>query len=421
MHSVRAVDRQIPTIACWLLVLVRLAIGWHLMYEGLWKLQTQHTAAPWSAEGYLKNATGPFRDHFRDLTGDPNDLNWLNYNVMSNRWRDWETRFKGHYFGRTDSEANQALSEKLKRMLHGQESFAVKLENLPDSVASAVKENVIIKAKVAVGDGKTDERPVLWRDPDQKRLVVDGNLHLLPDELKKAKEFAPDDEPYVKALDDLFKQQSKLSYDERLAVLLKGDPERIGVLQKDAQGDVIENRIGEIDLYKQRIQRYEDKLRQSRQDFQWDHLNAVWKELQDQRRQLVGPVQALEAELKEEAEKLLTAAHLAHGPPREPMTQMRRINLQTMWALVIIGGLLIAGLFTRLASLAGAGLLMMFYLAMPPWPGTPPEIGIEHNFIVNKVLIEALVLLAFTVLPSGRWFGIDAVFGAMFGRWWRSA
>jgi uncharacterized membrane protein YphA (DoxX/SURF4 family) len=87
-----------------------------------------------------------------------------------------------------------------------------------------------------------------------------------------------------------------------------------------------------------------------------------------------------------------------------------------MYGLAIVGILLIAGLFTRLAALGGAGLLMMFYLAIPPWPGTPPEVGIEHNYIVNKVLIEAIACLAFVFLPSGRWFGIDAIGAALFGR-----
>jgi uncharacterized membrane protein YphA (DoxX/SURF4 family) len=131
-------------------------------------------------------------------------------------------------------------------------------------------------------------------------------------------------------------------------------------------------------------------------------------------------VQALETELKQDAEKLLSADQFARGPVPELMTPIRQLNLQTMWGLTIIGGLLIAGLFTRFASLAGAGLLMMFYLAIPPLPGTPPEAGPEHNFIVNKVLVESLALLAFAALPSGRWFGIDALFGAIF-RWRKAA
>lgn len=389
-------------------MLVRLAIGWHLMYEGLWKLQTQHTTTPWSAEGYLKNATGPMRGYFRDLTGDPNDLKWLDYGVMSAKWNDWQQRFNDHFFAAGDtSEATQAAKAKLEQMLHGNASYSIKLDKLPD----AIQNKVLVKVKV-----EGEDRPVLWYDAEQKRLVVDGKLHLLPDEKRKAAELAKDDKKYVKALDDLFKQQSKLSYLEKLAAMLKGDPDRIGVLQTAADGAIIENRIGEVEHYKQKIDRYEAKLRQTRQAFEWNHLERLWRELQDQRRQLVGPVIALENELKVEAEKLLSPSQLALGPVSEPMTSIRRLNLQTMWGLTIIGGLLIAGLFTRLASLAGAGLLFMFYLAIPPLPGTPPEAGPEHNFIVNKVLVESLMLLAFAALPSGRWFGVDAVISALWRR-----
>jgi uncharacterized membrane protein YphA (DoxX/SURF4 family) len=385
------------------------AIGWHLMYEGLWKIQSQRTTTPWSAEGYLKNATGPLRGYFRSLTGDPNDLKWLDYDAMAAKWNDWQKRFAAHYFASGDSDANAAANAKLEQLLYGQETFSVKLDALPEEVAKAAKENVIIRARVA-----GEDRKILWYDGEGKRLVVDGRLHLLPEEKKKAADLAPNDSVYQKALDDLFKQQSKLSYQERLAAMLKGDPDRIGVLQTTADGAIIENRMGEVEHYKQKIERYEAKLRETKQAFQWNHLERLWRELQDQRRQLVGPVQALEADLKQEAEKLLTPAQLALGPVGEPMTPMRRINLQTMWGLTIIGLLLIGGLFTRLASLGGAGLLTMFYLAVPPWPGTPPEAGPEHNFIVNKVLVEALTLLAFAALPSGRWFGIDALLAALF-------
>lgn len=427
-----AVDRQIPTIGCWLLVLVRVAIGWHLLYEGLWKIQSQHTTAPWSAEGYLKNATGPMRTTFREMTGDPNDLKWLDYDAMSAKWDGWYQRFTAHYFSGANSSDVESAKARLDALLNGQPSYSVKLDKLPE----AIKNKVLVKTKI---DGA--DQPVLWYESENKRLVVDGKLHLLPSELERAKNLVPgladlpmekilldkewektanlppDVVNYVKALVNLDKLQSKLSFRERLAATLKGDPERIGVVQQTADGAVIENRMGEIEHYKQKIDRYEAKLRETNQAFEWNHLERMWRELQEQRAQLVNPVKALENELKVEAEKLLTPEQLARGPVPEPMTPMRRINLQTMWGLTIIGGLLIAGLFTRLASFAGAGLLFMFYLAVPPLPGTPPEAGPEHNFIVNKVLVESLMLLAFTALPSGRWFGVDSLIGALFRRW----
>lgn len=403
-------ERKISRLACCFLVLLRLAIGWHLLYEGLWKLNTQRTSTPWSAEGYLRNATGPFRDYFRNLTGDPDDLAWLDYDQMAAKWDDWQARFVAHYPGSQDGEG-RSVAAQLDRLVNGVKEFSVPLEALPPDVDLGRWKNYI------------------RFDAGKKRLIVDGKLHLLSSErddilalalpienpTEEQKPLAEQIERFRKAVNDLYASQSRLSFKERLAALLKGDPERVGVLQKQGEA-VVEQRMGDIDHYKALIARYEANLRQAKTAFQWDHLQRQWGELQQLRRQLVGPVQALEAELKAAATELLSEAQLAAGPVPEPMTQLQLVNLQTMWGLVVIGGLLVFGLFTRLAAVAGAGLLTMFYLAAPPWPGTPPEVGIEHNFIVNKVLIEVLALLAFASLPTGRWFGVDALFVALFRR-----
>ena len=80
-----------------LIVLLRLSIGWQFLYEGLWKINTLNTPTPWSAEGYLKNAQGPLRNTFRNMTGDPNDLDWLDKDKVAAKWDDWANRFAGHY------------------------------------------------------------------------------------------------------------------------------------------------------------------------------------------------------------------------------------------------------------------------------------------------------------------------------------
>lgn len=402
-------ERKVSPVACVLLVLLRIAIGWHLLYEGWWKINTQTTATPWTAEGYLKNSTGPFRDTFRNLTGDPNDLNWLDYDKVSARFDDYLARFQAHYPGVTDKpEKGLSVAERVALLLDGPEDYRVELATLPEGVDLAKWKNAI------------------RFDAGKKRLIVDGQYHLLPDERDAilalaplTDDLAPEQKEVVakfrKAVEDVFKQQAKLPIRQQLAALLKGDPDRVGVLQQ--KGDaVIEKRMGEIEQYKTAIDRYEANLKKTRQAFQWDHIQKQWLELQTLRRKLVDPVKALEAELKLEAEKLLSPAQLAKGPVPAPMTKMRSINLQTMYGLAIVGVLLMAGLFTRLAALGGFGLLMMFYLAIPPWPGTPPEVGIEHNFIVNKVLVEAIACLALVTLPTGRWFGVDALGAALFRR-----
>lgn len=405
-------ERKISHLACFLLVTLRLFVGWHLLYEGLWKLNTQTTARPWTAEGYLKNATGPFRNYFRQLTGDPDDLLWLDYDHMSQKWDRWHQRYVAHYPGAQEAANGRSAADQLHLMLNGPSTFVADLAELPPGV-----------------DLKRWDKAIKY-DAAKKRLIVDGQYHLLPTERDAILALAPPiDNPtpeqaaaaaVVKSFHDavnrVYTLQSRLSYKERLAALLKGDPERVGILQKEKDGAIVEQRMGDVERYKTLLARYETNYAQAKTAYQWDHLSRQWSELQQLRRDLVGPVQALEIELKTKATELLSETQLQAGPVPEEMTPMRSINLQTMWGLTILGGLLIAGLFTRLAGLGAAGLLMMFYLAAPPWPGTPPQEGIEHNFIVNKVLMEATTCLVFAATPTGRWFGIDAIFAALFRR-----
>jgi len=48
----------------YLFTFLRIAIGWHFLYEGV----TKFMDPTWSASGYLSNATGPFAEFFQSLT-----------------------------------------------------------------------------------------------------------------------------------------------------------------------------------------------------------------------------------------------------------------------------------------------------------------------------------------------------------------
>jgi len=81
------------------------------------------------------------------------------------------------------------------------------------------------------------------------------------------------------------------------------------------------------------------------------------------------------------------------------------------WGLTIIGGCLLLGLFSRTACVAGALMVLSFYLAMPPWPGLPDNPKAEgHYLIINKNLIEMLALLTLATTASGKWAGLDGLF-----------
>lgn len=87
------------------------------------------------------------------------------------------------------------------------------------------------------------------------------------------------------------------------------------------------------------------------------------------------------------------------------------VDLLNTWGLIAIGLGLILGLFTRIAALAGALLLALYYLFNPPLIGLTTMGPMEGNYlIVNKNLIEAVMLLLLATSPAARLYGLDSLF-----------
>ncbi len=83
-------------------------------------------------------------------------------------------------------------------------------------------------------------------------------------------------------------------------------------------------------------------------------------------------------------------------------------DLLTIIGLIGVGISLLLGFFTRLSSGVGAFLILLFYIANPPFIGYLSETtGEGHYLIVNKQLIEMAVLLLFIFLPKNFFLGID--------------
>ena len=86
------------------------------------------------------------------------------------------------------------------------------------------------------------------------------------------------------------------------------------------------------------------------------------------------------------------------------------VNLITSWGLTIVGVLLILGLFTRLASLAGIGFVLLFYLCNPPFVGYFYSIPTEGTYlVVNKNLVELCALAVVLLTRSGLAAGLDRI------------
>ena len=395
--------RRYSLAAIVLLVGLRLAIGWQLLYEGLWKIDTLNTPTPWTAAGYLKNSVGPMRDTFRNMAGDPDELGWLDYDTVSTRWQDWTSRFRNHY--RLDEK--QAGS--LYRLLNGSQGkvgermvFAEPLAKLPSGINDLNKSSRV-------------SEKVVWFDGKAKMLYVDASRFLKPDERAKLDALVKgrndaDSAAFLRAVSRVYdRQKNGMGYLKKLAGALKGNPELLG--NEDWQ------QVGKLDQYRQELAKYEADYANASTESEWNHLNYSWGKIQSLRSELTGPIKAMEAELMDRSESLLTISQLAEGPVSEPWTAIKYSDTVTIIGLTALGLMLILGLFTRFAAAAAAIMLFSFYLAMPPLPGVPDIPGPEHSFIVNKNLIEVFALMAIAALPSGMWFGLDRLLHVFFSNW----
>ncbi len=86
------------------------------------------------------------------------------------------------------------------------------------------------------------------------------------------------------------------------------------------------------------------------------------------------------------------------------------VDYLNQWGLLLIGLALLVGAFARPAALAGAVVLLLYYLAAPPFPGLEYGIPTEGSYlIVNKVLVEMAALLVLFALPTSRQVGLDGL------------
>lgn len=90
------------------------------------------------------------------------------------------------------------------------------------------------------------------------------------------------------------------------------------------------------------------------------------------------------------------------------------IDFMNVWGLVLIGVALSLGICIRLASLAGALLLALYYFAYPPF-GISLLAGENSVYLVNALFIEAAVLLFFTCYKEGG-YGLEEAFRLYTGK-----
>ena len=86
------------------------------------------------------------------------------------------------------------------------------------------------------------------------------------------------------------------------------------------------------------------------------------------------------------------------------------VNHLNIWGLIAVGSGLILGAFSKIACVAGALLLLLYYLAHPPLVDMEYLSGISENTLwVDKNLIFIAVLIVLYAFPTSRIIGIDRI------------
>jgi len=172
-----------------------------------------------------------------------------------------------------------------------------------------------------------------------------------------------------------------------------------------------------------RFNDYEEKLREAR-DIETSAMSIFGRGLSDKlkkvRQEAAVLKKSLQDDLDNQTAKMKSALRevLTYNQRRMPTvpepaetapvwSRLTWIDGIVKYGLTAVGVGLLIGLFTRLSCFGGVLLLLMFYLAMPPWPGLGDSMARGHYLFINENIIESLALLAIAFShPAGR-YGLD--------------
>lgn len=383
-QAVSKIRPRIATVTGWTIlffVLLRVAIGWHFLYEGVWKIKS----GTFSATPYLYGSVGPLRPYFRAMIDD---------------------------------------ADGFKRMGVERDSTGAITKISPDYQKQQIKERVaLMKAHYELD---ADQAKVLDKLAQKSEVELDRLYGVLTDWQAKQKldpALATQPAPELDQVDkDLFNQI--IAYDQLLKQVeweeKSQDPrynqQRLEYNNKkvtDARNAI----LARVETWSKSPPR--EKLLEPRvvalTEYQIDFLA---RQSEDARTKILEKAFGVE----------LTPAQLARGPlpmpqathfpgkqlaklgmPYKVTTRTEWQDLGMMFGLTAIGACLILGLFTRFAAFCGCCFLAMFYFSMPPWPGVQEVSPLEgHYLIVNKNLIELFACLMIMSSGVGRWLGLDS-------------
>jgi uncharacterized membrane protein YphA (DoxX/SURF4 family) len=436
-----------------MLVILRLALGWHFLYEGVWKL-THRDSFVAETEGFLSAARGPVApyvyglvpdiDGHRRLQGDlgldevkraksKKDEKSAEQPPLAKRWDDLKDKFVAFYkpkgkegndelFKSFEAEANKVRDRHVK----GLQGF---IDDNGDKIKAHFESLERYREQVKADPSVDFMRPRRWDQMQEYR--------------KEAKGWCADLDAREKALKGDLMDLINKDRVGQVTSLAKADEEdkakKAAAAKKLSESDnKPADRTPKAESTNKKPNT-ETKPSDEPRDLSDDspifqHKSGTRDGSTDTRTsdQLTPnsdskgkgkqPKAKSESKSKPVADAAIVVIDFSPlAVDRDPAGPFRRSSNIFQWQRIeqmsfmmtyiflAIGACLMLGLFTRLSALGGAAFMLFVVLCQPSYPGVyptdPPQLG--HALLVNKDFIEMIALLVIASTRLGCWTGMD--------------
>lgn len=388
-----------------ILVALRIAIGWHFLYEGLFKIDSDTGSAAYATARYsLQSSTARLHDYFKQI--EPGSMKLEPALARVDTWNDEIVK---------SLSARKALGEDQKARLTGLRD-AVKIAVAETIRGTAPVEDVVQFDWFYVHEEVLKVAP----NPESERFSSRPYLQASAGPLRPLfRALLPD----MDGLERLTPIPAQQRIDERYRQILDhfasaGKPFTAAQEKKlDAARNAIKASVAamladpafrtRLDDYRTMRNRAGVQASDLHVPFTRERLDADRKKLDLISGELLDFVNEPLLEMAVQAETIATVDQLGAGPIPRPRDAGEWVDTFIKWGLTAIGVCLLLGLLTPVAALAAAVQLAIFYLASPPFPGLPAASMGGHYLYVDRNLIEMIAALAVATAATGRWAGLD--------------
>jgi uncharacterized membrane protein YphA (DoxX/SURF4 family) len=354
-----------------LLVALRVATGWHFFSQGIDHYRDRN----WSSEGFLRQAKGPWAEFYRSKVPDFHGFSEL-------LARPWQDPLASQPVGAAGNQKQQAA--------------AAKKPNDDQPAAEAPPKKV---------EAKNSQQPTEG-DPSPEPKTKDAAA-------KRAEEKLEEDLAIARPVYDDFAQRAIGDWGELRREIAahygfddKQNQQATAVFERYKKGllNYLASIESDLALYQRELRRL-DQMRSfegsSDVPFASQRLADKQREVANQPNAWLADIRRMERELHEDLAAIATDEQKKRGKYAEPESELKKSDRIIVWAMMICGGCLIVGLFTRIAAVGCAAFLFLVIMSQPPWvPGT-----ITTMFPYQ--LVEMLALLTLAATAVGRWGGLD--------------